>query len=93
MGSKTACVTVSSRSGLGRIWFDAGALVHCQLGSHEGEPAFYEMMRWTIGEFKIQHGVKATKRTIENDAMFLVFEALRQRDEATATEQELAAEG
>jgi DNA-binding NarL/FixJ family response regulator len=93
MGSKTACVTVSSRSGLGKLWFDGGALVHCRLGSHEGEPAFYEMMRWTGGEFKIEHDVKATKKTIQNDAMFLVFEALRQRDEANATEKELAAEG
>ncbi len=92
MGSKTARVTISSRSGLGNIWFDDGALVHCQLGSDEGEPAFYEMMRWKVGEFKIQHGIKATKRTIENDAMFLVFEALRRVDEANAGDNELAAE-
>jgi len=84
MGAKTACVTIVGRSGQGKIWFKDGALVHARLGSHEGETAFFHMLRFKVGEFSIQHGVEPHKETIENDTMFLVFEGLRQFDEGRA---------
>jgi len=84
MGAKTACVTIVSRSGQGKIWFRDGALVHARLGAHEGETAFFHMLRFRAGEFSIQHGVEAHKKSIENDTMFLVFEGLRQIDEGRA---------
>jgi predicted nucleic acid-binding protein len=80
-GAKTACVTMVSRSGQGKIWFRDGAIVHARLGAHEGEAAFFHMLRFKVGEFSIQHGVEAHKQTVENDTMFLVFEGLRRIDE------------
>jgi response regulator RpfG family c-di-GMP phosphodiesterase len=84
MGMKTACVRISSGSGGGEIWFRDGALVHAGTGELRGERAVFEMLRWTTGEFSIEHGVQTPSRTIENDAMFLVMEGLRLVDEDAA---------
>ena len=55
--------------------------MHAKLGPSEGEDAFYELLRWKDGEFTIEHSVDTYKKTIEGDAMFLVFEGLRRADE------------
>lgn len=81
MGKRTGCVTLSSGGVQGRIWFHEGDLVHAELDAAQGEPAFYGLMHWTEGEFSIQPGVAATRRTIRNDPMFLVIEGLRRIDE------------
>jgi hypothetical protein len=42
------------------------------------------MARWKIGEFAIEHGVTSRHTTITCDPMFLVMEAMRLMDEASA---------
>jgi CheY-like chemotaxis protein len=81
MGKRTGCVTLSSGGVQGKIWFQEGDLVHAEVDAADGEAAFYGLMHWTEGEFSIQPGVAAPKRTIRNDPMFLVIEALRRVDE------------
>jgi response regulator RpfG family c-di-GMP phosphodiesterase len=81
IGMKTACVTLSSEKRKGRIWFEEGTVKHAQTTKLEGEPAFYEMLRWLQGEFVVEHGVKTKKATISHDAMFLLMEGLRMMDE------------
>jgi DNA-binding NarL/FixJ family response regulator len=82
MGKRTGCVTLSSGGVQGKIWFHEGELVHAELDAADGEPAFFALMHWSEGEFSIQPGVAAPRRTIKNDPMFLVIEALRRVDEA-----------
>jgi CheY-like chemotaxis protein len=81
IGMKTACVSVASRDRSGKIWFENGAPRHAQTDAHEGEPAFFEMVRWNSGEFVIEHGQRAKQQTLNQDAMFLLMEGLRLMDE------------
>jgi hypothetical protein len=84
MGMKTACVTLRSNGSKGQIWFENGTVRHAESGRQKGEPAFYEMVRWTDGSFVIEHGVQTRRRSIERDAMFLVMEGVRLMDESEA---------
>jgi CheY-like chemotaxis protein len=83
LGKRTGCVTLSSGGIQGKIWFHDGQLVHAELDAAEGESAFFGLLFWKEGEFSIQPGVEPPRRTIRNDAMFLVMEGLRRVDEAT----------
>ncbi len=83
VGMKTACVTVERDGGDGRIWFDQGSPVAAHTGEHHGEDAFYELVTWTAGSFLIEHGVRAERRNLEGDAMFLLMEGLRRLDEGS----------
>ena len=83
MGKRTGCVTLSSGGVQGKIWFHEGELVHAELDAVEGESAFFGLLFWKEGEFSIEPGIAPSRRTIRNDAMFLVIEGLRRVDEAT----------
>jgi response regulator RpfG family c-di-GMP phosphodiesterase len=85
IGMKTALVALSHDDRSGRIWFRDGAVVHAKCGELQGEAAFHAMARWTSGEFAIEHGVKSRRTTIQCDPMFLVMEAMRLMDEASAS--------
>ncbi len=83
IGMKTACVTLASDDRTGTIWFENGTPTHAEAGELTGEDAFYGMVRWTEGEFVIEHGVKTNQSTLNQDAMFLLMEGLRLMDEAS----------
>jgi response regulator RpfG family c-di-GMP phosphodiesterase len=90
IGMKTACVSLTSGAGTGRIWFENGAPKHAETDKLEAEEAFYEMVRWTDGEFVIEHGVKCKHGSMNHDAMFLLMEGLRLMDEAGGGERATA---
>ena len=54
---------------------------HAEAGAKISDEAFYEMVRWTSGEFVIEHGVKSKESSISQDSMFLLMEGLRLMDE------------
>ena len=66
------------------MWFRDGSVVHAKFGDLSGEAAFHALARLRTGEFTIEHGVKSRRTTIECDTMFLVMEAMRLMDEASA---------
>jgi len=82
MGMKTARVSLTSGSDKGRIWFENGAAKHAQSDGVKGDEAFFRMVRWTEGDFVIEHGLRTKEQSIQQDAMFLLMEGLRQLDEA-----------
>ncbi len=82
IGMKTACVSINCQDNSGKIWVEGGAPKHAKTGRLEGEEAFYEMVRWSTGEFVIEHGVRSKKSSIELDPMFLLMEGLRLMDES-----------
>jgi response regulator RpfG family c-di-GMP phosphodiesterase len=90
MGMKSACVTIASDGRAGKIWFDNGAAKHAQADGKEGEQAFFEMVRWSTGEFVIEHGVACKKASLKQDAMFLLMEGLRLMDEAESGKTQAA---
>jgi len=81
IGMKTACVTLRSDELEGRLWFNNGTLHHAEHGKSSGDDAFFEMVRWSSGEFVIEHGSKSRESSIQKDAMFLLMEGLRMIDE------------
>lgn len=81
IGTKTACVRLKEGRSVGRLWFRDGRLVHAKRAKREGREAFWEMLRWTDGEFVIEHGVVTGESSIEEDPMYLVMEGLRLQDE------------
>ena len=84
LGAKTARLTLSSNGQEGTIWFSGGSAVHAELCGTTGEEACYQMLRWSSGEFRIEHGLTTDMETIEMDPMMVVMEGLRLLDESTA---------
>lgn len=82
IGMKTACLKIHSGERVGEIWIENGTPRHSIAGETEGEQAFYQMLRWSEGEFSIEHGVKTKEKTLNQDAMYLLMEGLRLMDEA-----------
>ena len=87
---KTASIKLKAGRNKGQIWFENGTPLHAEVGRVKGEEAFFKMLRWTRGEFVIEHGVTTKATTIQNDAMFLLMEGLRILDEETAEAAEAA---
>jgi len=90
IGMKTACVTLTADDTTGRIWFENGTPKHAECAELDGDQAFYEMVRWRAGEFMIEHGAKARRYSIDQDAMFLLMEGLRLIDEDGGGEAQTA---
>ena len=86
IGMKTACVSLRAGRRRGKIWFENGTPRHAACGELQGEPAFFEMVRWQSGQFVIQHGVKSEQSTLKRDGMFLLMEGLRLMDEDAKNE-------
>jgi len=84
IGMKTASIKLKAGRNKGQIWLENGTPRHAEAGRLKGEDAFFKMLRWTRGEFVIEHGVTSKAATIQNDAMFLLMEGLRIMDEEIA---------
>ena len=67
LGVKTARLTLNTESQAGVIWFSEGAAVHAELGDKAGVDACYDMLRWSDGEFRIEHGLTTDLETIDLD--------------------------
>ncbi|HXV75841.1 MAG TPA: DUF4388 domain-containing protein, partial [Candidatus Polarisedimenticolaceae bacterium] len=83
IGMKTARVTLTREGVKATVWFESGAPRHAETDGARGESVFLQLVGWHQGSFVIEHGVRSDERTIENDAMFLLMEAMRLFDEST----------
>ena len=95
LGMKTACLSLSQGERRGKIWFENGATRHAWADGRQGEAAFYEVMRWTSGQFAIEYGIVCWERTLSEDALYLLMEGFRRIDESapeTRTEERRVAE-
>ncbi len=79
----TRSVKVETHDKVGVIYFAGGQVVHAQVGSVQGEEAFYEMLRWKNGNFTIQDGVRPTEETITRHWQGLLLESASRNDEST----------
>jgi DNA-binding response OmpR family regulator/predicted regulator of Ras-like GTPase activity (Roadblock/LC7/MglB family) len=68
----------------GKVYFAEGDVVHAALGKKSGPEAVYEMLTWEEGEFELQMGATAPKRTIEGSWSGLLLEGARRMDEGSA---------
>jgi len=70
----------------GTICINEGEVIHAQTGSFIGELAFYRLLSWKKGTFRIYDHVKTLKRTVKTPWQQLLMEGLRMIDEWTAIE-------
>lgn len=70
----------------GIICINEGDVIHAQTGSFIGELAFYRLLSWKKGSFKIYDHVKTLKRTVKTPWRQLLMEGLRMIDEWNAIE-------
>ena len=87
LSSATGLLVVNHRSGEGRLWFERGAILHAVTASARGDEAFYEIMMWSGGEFRMRAGAKAPERSIASDWQGLLIESCRRIDEKRRDEE------
>lgn len=81
MSGSTGSLRIARPGQTGLIWFDRGGVVHAEQGEQSGVEAFYEILRWTDGEFSMDRSTEAPARTINMSVMELLMEAARRDDE------------
>ncbi|MBX3207308.1 MAG: DUF4388 domain-containing protein [Labilithrix sp.] len=81
LSSATGMLVVDHHSGEGRLWFDRGAILHAATVDARGDDAFYQIMMWSGGEFRMRIGAKAPERSIQSDWQELLMESCRRIDE------------
>lgn len=82
MGQKSCRLTLSRGSEQCELFFVAGQCKHAQLGALEGDPAVYEAVNWTEGEFEIDFSAASDRTTTTRSTTGLLMEAMRLLDEA-----------
>jgi len=65
----------------GVICFDKGSVVHAAVDRAEGEEAFFELMRWTEGQFSFEPEVPAERKTVRQSSTNLLLEGARRLDD------------
>jgi len=70
----------------GTICINEGEVIHAQTGSFIGELAFYRLLSWQKGTFRIYDHVKTLNRTVKTPWRQLLMEGLRMIDEWNAIE-------
>jgi hypothetical protein len=78
------CMAVQHGECSGCIYFRDGEIVHAEHRDQAGEQAFYEIMAWPGGRFRLDAGVSSPQRSIQKNWQHLVLEAFRLHDERRA---------
>jgi len=82
MGQKSCRLTLSRGSEQCELFFVAGQCKHALLGALEGDPAVYEAVNWTEGEFEIDFSAASDRTSTTRSTTGLLMEAMRLLDEA-----------
>jgi Domain of unknown function (DUF4388)/MshEN domain len=81
-GRKTRAIYFLSKEGKsGEIQMEDGRVVNSFMEDLSGEDAFYEIVTWEKGSFRIDPKVEITDRPIENSNDWLIMEGMRKLDE------------
>lgn len=85
MGMKTARVTLKNGKHSGEVYLGNGKVIHVKLGNMWGKEAFFELIGWDKGEFRIFHNQSPDKVNVTMETMALLMEATRLLDEKNKT--------
>lgn len=80
----SGCIAIESTSGSGLLFFRDGEIIHAEQGGRTGEEAFYDILEWPPGKFRLQPNVTTTRSTIQKNAQHLLLDAHRVLDERRA---------
>jgi len=82
--TKNVEITLESMGRKGDLYVQGGEITHAAFGGIEGEEAFFELMGWEEGQFRIRTCTRFPPRTIHATMMSLLMEGVRRADEAQA---------
>lgn len=84
MNNKTGILTINElNSGTARFSFRQGSLIKAKYNAHEGEAAFYEILKEQVGRFRFTPGIPPEDFEIPEIGYFmkLLMEGMRRLDE------------
>jgi hypothetical protein len=87
--SKTGKLELVFPGSSGSIFFDGGTVVHAELGSREGEEAFFELMSRVEGTFEFVPGETSGSKSVRQHTTILLLEGARRSDERELLEEQI----
>ncbi len=86
VSNATLVLQIASPSGIGRVYFEEGQIVHADTGESGGEEAFEEILRWKGGQIKELAAVCKPPRTITEGWQGLLLNVCQRMDETDCVE-------
>lgn len=83
----SGCIAIECPVGTGLLFFRDGEIIHAEQGKRTGEEAFYDILEWPPGKFRLQPNVTTTRSTIQKTSQHLLLDATRVLDERRAGRQ------
>lgn len=80
-GRKTGRLNVRSNGKSGEIHFLEGAIANALFGEHTGAAAFYQLLKFTEGDFALDPGFTPPARIVAESSEALLLEGMRRMDE------------
>ncbi|HTS11381.1 MAG TPA: DUF4388 domain-containing protein [Candidatus Limnocylindrales bacterium] len=81
MGQKSCQLTIRRNGEVCDLFFSSGQCTDARLGALDGEPAVFQAVRWSDGDFEIDFNAGPSRSTISRTTTGLLMEALRLVDE------------
>jgi CheY-like chemotaxis protein len=85
---KSAVLRCERAGQLARVWMRDGQVIDAELGPLGGEAAFWRLMTWESGEFRVDFGAAAREPRIHCGTQAAMMESMRRIDELGRMVQE-----
>ncbi|MEI6970218.1 MAG: response regulator [bacterium] len=85
-GTKSKEIILTRGKEEGHVFVENGEVIHAEVGQHNGEQAFLELMHWSDGEFTMKQCVVFPARSINAPVMSLLMQGATAIDEKKAAE-------
>src|SRR5207253_570183 len=89
---KSAVVRCENGGQLARVWVREGQVIDAELGPLGGDAAFWRLMTWDRGQFRVDFTSSPREARIEGGTRAALMEAMRRVDEVGRLAQELPLE-
>ena len=80
-GRKTGLVTIANKDETAEIYLEEGRIVNAKVHDLKGEDAFYKILYWNEGTFRVNPKVEIAERLISMSNDSLMLEGYRRMDE------------
>jgi CheY-like chemotaxis protein len=85
---KSAVVRCERAGQLARVWVRDGQVIDAELGPLGGDAAFWRLMTWESGEFRVDFSGAAREQRIQGGTQAALMESMRRMDELGRMAQE-----
>lgn len=79
---RTAIVHLLNGSTDAVLALEDGELRHASVGGRSGDEAISELLNWSDGGFRVQHGARTPDQTVRSPLIHLILEHVRLQDES-----------